>query len=122
MARPFNEGNLALPVKNQMLRRGVVMFGITLIAGLFLAHTALAPAVRLVLFVPFFAAAYAIHLGLYGTCGFMAARGFRATEDGVEVVADKDARCRFEKIGFRVIGSSLTAAVVATFVFAFATT
>ncbi len=120
MARALNEGNLSLPMKNQMLRRGVVLFGITLISGLALAHTGLSPAFRLVLFVPFLAAAYAIHLGLYGTCGFMAARGVRATEDGIDVVADKETRCKLEKVGLRVIGSSVAAAVLATGLFTFA--
>ncbi len=122
MARALNEGNLALPVKNQMLRRGVVMFGITLLAGLVLAHTSLAPSWRLVLFVPFLASAYAIHLGLYGTCGFMALGGRRATEDGTDVVASREDRCKFERIGLRVMASSTAAAVLATAVFAFGTT
>jgi hypothetical protein len=107
-------GNLGTEVQNAQLRRGVILFAIALAIGVILVRAQVAPAVRLLLFVPFAMASYGIHLGLFKTCGIMAIKGARSMDGCVEPICDKSERGIMLRQGLKVIASTFAAATLAT--------
>ena len=59
--------NLSSGASSKRLRGGVVLLGIALMIAVTLVHTGVHPAWRLLLFLPFWAAAQGFYQGLYRT-------------------------------------------------------
>jgi uncharacterized BrkB/YihY/UPF0761 family membrane protein len=72
------------------------------------------PLFRTLLFIPFLIAAQGVYMGLFKTCGIMAARGMRGTDDGAEKIADPEERARVWKLGRMVLVVTVGTAIALT--------
>jgi len=101
------------------VRRGLVVFGITLALAAALSRFGAPHAAYLALFVPFFAATWSMGQGLQGTCGVLALRGMRDTDDGPEKImsADEAASVRTASLRTLVVAAAMAAGLTALLFF-----
>lgn len=103
--------------QNQRLRLGVVMLGASLVATVLLVQTGLHWAWRMLLFLPFFIAAFGAWQGLFRICPGMAFKGVRENvvggEDRMGKLEDLKASRRMARI---VLGGSTFTALFSTVV------
>src|SRR5690242_18101939 len=107
--------NISDEEQNRRLRLGVIGFAITLTSVAVLMRLGVAPAYRLVLFVPFLASANAMYMGLFKACGILAAKGMRGTDEGAERIADPSERRATAVLGRKVLLSAFATAGLMTF-------
>ncbi|MEZ4222891.1 MAG: hypothetical protein R3B13_18255 [Polyangiaceae bacterium] len=111
-------GNLSPACRAKGLRHGVYILGFALAAAVTMRELGAPPLWRALLFLPFFMALVGMARGLIGICAFLALKGQRETDDGVEPVAAREERARLAITGRNaLLWSSLIAlALTAAFV------
>lgn len=103
-------GNLGDKAQNTRLRLGVIGLGVALLLAVTLIGVGTSPAVRALLFVPFFVGAFGAFQGLFRTCTYAAKNDVLLTDAGEEKVLECEARSRVRAEGRKVmLGSILTA-------------
>jgi hypothetical protein len=120
MAALTQRGNLDSRSQEGQLRMGLVALAMALVAAAFLARSDAATLYRVLVFAPFFVAAYGVLAAFYGTCGFCAFAGRRMTADGAEPVADRTDLAAQRKTGLWVLTMSGVCALIATVLFVIA--
>jgi hypothetical protein len=110
--------NLGPADQDWRLRLGVGWFGVSLVLAVGVAKLGVAAPFRLVLALPFFVAAFLLTQALCKTCSFMAAKGLRATETGLEPIADPREVLAVRRRGRQVVALSAALALVAASLFA----
>lgn len=108
-------GNLASTGQNMRLRMGGMMLLVALGAAVALVQTDVARGWRMVLFVPFFLAAFGAWQGLYRTCPGMVNRGMREDERGdAEPIRRADDLRGVRRDAYKVLGGTVVTALAAT--------
>ncbi len=97
---------------------GLIFLSLSLLLAVYMIHAGVSPAVRGVLFVPFFAAAFGAYQGLFRTCTHAAKMGVRLTDQGDEPMASPDDLKRSRRDSRKVLIGSIATALVATLVVA----
>ncbi len=111
---PCTRGNLGANAQNRRLRMSILALLVGLVLSTVMLRSGAPAAARLVLFIPFFAAAFGAYQGLFRTCTFAARQGMRIDDHGEEVVVDRDERARMRSEGQRVLLGSIATAATAT--------
>ena len=106
--------NLGDGPQNARIRFGVASLGVGLLLAVVAVELRAPRAVFLLLFLPFFAGATALSMGLTRTCTALAAGGMRNLGDGRERVVDPRERHALRLRGLRVALYGFVAAAVAT--------
>ncbi len=112
--------NLTPQNQARMLRVGVGLFAVGLVASVVLVETGLPVGLRALLFVPFLLASNTIGMALTGTCPYRAMMGLRDTEEGNQPVGDKRERAFFAARGRRLVGGAMALAGFLTVLFVLA--
>lgn len=107
-------GNLGANAQNRRLRMSILALLVGLILSTVMLRSGVPAAGRLVLFFPFFAAAFGAYQGLFRTCNFAARHGLRIDDHGEEVVIDLAERARMRGEARRVLLGSIATAATAT--------
>ncbi|MCA9553415.1 MAG: hypothetical protein KC933_25485 [Myxococcales bacterium] len=101
--------------QNARIRMGIVALTVALGAAVAVMEADLARPWRVVLFVPFFFAAFGAWQGLYRTCPGLVMRGTRETQEGDEVrVADPEQTRAARRLATKVMLGSVATAACAT--------
>jgi hypothetical protein len=115
------QGNLGEEPLSERLRWGVFIFGGGIVLGAVLLELHVWRPALLGLFIPFFAGANGIFMGLYRTCTPLAVRGLRDLGSGPEKIASHPERLAARMCAVRVTVSALVMALLATGSLIFAT-
>ena len=114
---PLCGRNLQSHGQNGRLRMGLLGLGVGLGLAMFLVQADIPRSWRLILFIPFFIAAFGSLQGLYRTCPGMAMKGVRETASGGEVrVIGPEDQARMKKLGNKVMATTAGVALAATMV------
>lgn len=111
---PCTRGNLGANAQNRRLRGSILALFVGLVLSAVMLRSGAPAAARVVLFLPFFAAAFGAYQGLFRTCTFAARQGMRIDDHGEEVVVDPDERARMRTEGRRILLGSIATAATAT--------
>jgi hypothetical protein len=111
---PCTHGNLGDHGQNQRLRGSVVALAVGLGLSVWMLGAGIGAPLRLLLFLPFFAAAFGAYQGLFRTCTKAARDGVRLADHGEEVVVDPAERAQMRRDGRKIVVSSLATAAAAT--------
>ena len=107
-------GNLGDQAQNRRLRGSLVALAVGLGLSILMLRAGIGTPLRLMLFLPFFVAAFGAYQGLFRTCNMAAREGVRLTDHGEEVVVDAAERARMCRDARKVLVSSLATAAAAT--------
>lgn len=107
-------GNLGANAQNTRLRMSILALLVGLALSTVMLRSGAPAAARLILFIPFFGAAFGAYQGLFRTCTFAARHGMRIDDHGEEAVVDPDERARMRREGHRVLLGSIATAATAT--------
>jgi hypothetical protein len=114
-----NQRNLGMRASNQVLRAGVMVAGIALVAFLLVNQLGGPRQMGWLLALPLVAASYMVISGIFGICIVHGLKGDRRADHGSEAVLDPASRARMRNRALLavsasiVIGCSFAAAFVA---------
>lgn len=107
-------GNLGDQAQNLRLRGSLLALAIGLALSVLMLRAGIGTPLRLLLFLPFFVAAFGAYQGLFRTCTAAARQGVRLSDHGEEVVVDAAERARMCRDARKIMVSSLATAAAAT--------
>lgn len=113
----LRESNLGDLLQERRLRLGAASFALGLVLAVVLVKLGAPPALRLVLAIPFVIGASGLYMGLFRTCGGLAARGLRDTGDGPTPIVDPEELRRVRVTALKVTALALVTGALATSLF-----